>query len=124
MNEQTTPITLTDREWDIARALARELAPNVDRNELGKAVSYFQRVRSKTKFLKLLNRLPNSGYSRSRRTRDYLNRIAAACQRHLEPVSDDDRALSIVSWSFRLLTHHQTLSGQRSAHGRQQSRRR
>ncbi|MBU0704420.1 MAG: hypothetical protein KKC18_11200, partial [Chloroflexi bacterium] len=112
------------QEWAIAEAIARELAPNVDRNELGKALSYFQRTRSKTKFLKLLDRLPRSGYTRSSRTRDYLNRIAATCQRHLAPITDDHRALAIVSWSFRLMTHQQTLGGQRSAQGRPQSRRR
>jgi hypothetical protein len=124
MNETRETVILTDREWAIAEAIARELSPYVDRNELGKALSYFQRVRNKAKFLKLLERLPHSGYTRSRRTRDYLTRISDACQRHLKPITDDHRALAILSWSFRLMTHHQTVGGQRSAQGRPRSRRR
>ena len=109
---------LSRQEWAIAEALARELASDVDRNELGKAISYFQRVRSKDKFFKLLERLPRTGYSRSKQTRDYLVRIANACRRHLQPISNDRRALAVVSWSFRLMTRYQTQSGQRTAESR------
>jgi hypothetical protein len=118
MEQERGPVVLNSEEWAIAKALARELARDVDRNELGKAVSYFQRVRSRTKFFRLLERLPQSGYTRSRRTRAYLERIAQACQRHLQPISDDRRALAVVSWSFRLMTQYQTRTGRRYARSR------
>ncbi len=123
MDETKTPVVLSRDEWKIAEALARELAPNVDRNELGKALAYFHRTRSKAKFLKLLERLPRSGYVRSNQTREYLHRIADACQRHLRPVTDDLHALAILGWSFRLLTNYQTQSGQRYATDRTRGRR-
>jgi hypothetical protein len=118
MEEKREPVVLNSKEWEIVRALAQALAHDVDRNELGKVVSYFQRTRSKDKFLKLLERLPRSGYTRSRRTRGYLKHIEKACRQHLEPISDDRRALSIVSWSFRLMTYYQTRTGRRRARGR------
>ena len=101
------------QDWTAAEEIARELSPYVDRNELGKVVNYFQRVRDKERFFELLNRLPKSGYTRSRKTREYLDRIRDVCQRHLEPITDDGQALAIVSWAFRLVSHYQTVQGQR-----------
>jgi hypothetical protein len=124
MDEQHGPVILTRQDWAVAQAIARELAPHVDRNEFGKVLSYYQRVGSREKFLKLLEQLPRSGYTRSRRTRDYLERIAEACQRHLDAVPGDRRALAVLGWSFRLMTHEQTEKGQRYARSRQKSRRR
>jgi hypothetical protein len=124
MDANNAPVVLSREEWKIAEALARELAPNVDRNELGKVLAYFHRVRNKDKFFKLLERLPRSGYVRSNQTRDYLNRIADACQKHLRSVKDDRHALAVLGWSFRLMTHYQTQSGQRSASDRPRPRRR
>jgi len=123
MGEWNEPIVLTQREWAAADALARELAPDVDRNELGKVISYFQRTRSREKLFELLERLPRSGYVRSKRTREYLRRIAGACQRHLRNVEGDRRALAVLGWSFRLMTRYQTESGQRYARGRQKRQR-
>jgi len=106
---------LTSAEWRKADAIARDLAVDVDRNELGKVISYFQRLKDKGKLFALLRALPDSGYLHSGRTRGYLRRIAAACEKYLADVGDDDMALSILGWSFRLMTYHQTLSGQRFA---------
>jgi hypothetical protein len=122
MGERNDSIVLTRSEWAAADALARELAPDVDRNELGKVISYFQRTRSREKLFALLERLPRSGYVRSRRTRDYLSRIAGACRRHLRNVEGDLRALAVMEWGFRLMTRYQTQSGRRYARGRQKHR--
>jgi len=122
MGEWNEPIVLTRREWAAADALARELAPDVDRNELGKVISYFQRTRSKEKLFELLERLPRSRYVRSKRTHEYLRRIAGACRRHLKGVEGDRRALAVLGWSFRLMTRYQTESGQRYARSRQKRR--
>jgi len=99
------------------------LTRDVDRNELGKVISYFQRTQSKEKLFDLLDRLPRSGYVRSKRTHEYLRRIAGACRRHLKRVEGDRRALAVLGWSFRLMTRYQTESGQRYARGRQKRRR-
>jgi hypothetical protein len=123
MEEWNEPIVLTRQEFAVADALALELAPDVDRNDLGKVISYFQRVRSKDRVLTLLKRLPQSGYIRSKRTHDYLSRIAEACRRHLANIKDSRRALAVLGWSFRLMTRYQTESGQRYARGRQKRRR-
>jgi hypothetical protein len=123
MEAWNEPIVLTHQEFAVADALARELAPDVDRNELGKVFSYFQRTRSKQKLFELLERLPRSGYVRSKRTREYLRRIAGACRRHLKGIEGDQRALAVLGWSFRLMTCYQTESGQRYARGRQRPRR-
>ena len=69
MDEWNEPIVLSKKEFAIADALARELAADVDRNELGKVIAYFKRERSRKKLFTLLGRLPDSGYVRSRRTR-------------------------------------------------------
>ena len=104
---------LTSEEWHKAEQMARDLARDVDRNELGKVVSYFKRVRDKEKFLTLLGRLPSSANIRSGRTQGYLRRIAGVCERHLADVESDRRALAIVAWAFRLMTYDQTRTGQR-----------
>ena len=109
---------LTSAEWRKADAIARDLTVDVDRNELGKIISYFQSWKDKDKLMELLRRLPGSGYIRSKRTRGYLERITGVCERHLADVRDDDTALAILGWSFRLMTYHQTLSGQRLADSR------
>lgn len=115
---------LTPAEWRKADAIARDLAVDVDRNELAKIICYFQRLKDKGKLLELLRRLPHSGYVRTGRTRGYLARIAGACETHLADVHDNDTALSILGWSFRLMTYHQTTSGRRFAQSRSARKRR
>ena len=122
METWNEPIVLTRDEFSAADALARELAPDVDRNELGKVISFFQRTRSREQLFKLLNRLPDSGYVRSKRTGGYLRQIAAACRRHLRGIDDDRRAAAVLGWSFRLMTRYQTQAGRRYARGRSKGR--
>jgi hypothetical protein len=103
--------------WEKADRIARELARSTDRNELGKVTSFFQRVKSKDKFLTLLERLPDSGYVRSNQTRDYLTRIRDVCTRELDDVPARE-ARYILAWAFRRMTYYQTISGQRTAQTR------
>ena len=77
-----TPEPTTD-EWNKAEVIARALAEDVDRNELGKIVSYAHRVRDTSAVLDLVHRLPRSGYVRSGRTRGYLERIDQVLQHEL-----------------------------------------
>jgi hypothetical protein len=110
-------------EWVKADAIARELALDVDRNELGKIVAYAHRTRDTDKILALVERLPRSGYVRSGRTRSYLARIASVLRRELVDL-EGERALAVLSWAFRLLTTYQTEHGTHRASGRQKRGRR
>ncbi len=109
-------------EWAKAEAIARELALDVDRNELGKIVAYAHRTRDTDKILALVERLPRSGYVRSGRTRGYLERISGVLRRELAGL-EGERALAVLGWAFRLLTTYQTERGTRRASGRQKRRR-
>lgn len=103
-------VELTAKDWERVHAIARELSVDVDRNELGKAVTYFRLTRSKDKFLKLLVRLPKSDYTRrSRRTQGYFHRIEETCRQSLGGVTDE-RALTIVMWALRMMTFYQAES--------------
>lgn len=113
---------LNRQEWARAETIARELALEVDRNELGKIVAYAKRTRDTAKILTLVEGLPRSGYVRSSRTQDYLERIAAVLRRELKSL-DNSRAVAVLAWAFRLMTTYQTEQGARTAGGRDRSRR-
>jgi len=100
-------VELSDKDWQRVHAIARDLALDVDRNELGKAMSYFRLHRKKEDFLTLLERLSRSQeYVRSQQTRTYFERILRTCRQYLAGV-DDAHALVMVSWAFRLVTYYQ-----------------
>jgi hypothetical protein len=111
-------MALTQQEWQTVHALARDLAGDVDRNEVGKVVAYFRLEKSRDRFLELLERLPASPMMRrSGRTRGYYQRIGQACRRHLQGVPDA-KALEMVAWAFRLMTFYGAQMGTRTAEGR------
>ena len=113
---------LNTQDWAKAEAIARELAHDVDRNELGKIVSYARRSRDVAKVIELARSLPASGYVRSGRTRSYLTRIAGTLQTNLAGITEGERALAILAWAFRLMTTYQTQLGTRKAGGRTSKR--
>ncbi|RME69896.1 MAG: hypothetical protein D6784_17640 [Chloroflexi bacterium] len=113
---------LTAKDWAKAEAIARELAHDVDRNELGKIVSYARRSRDVGRVIELARGLPASGYVRSGRTRSYLTRIADTLQNNLAGITDGEQALAILAWAFRLMTTYQTELGTRKAQGRKSKR--
>jgi hypothetical protein len=108
---------LNKAEWAKAETIARELARDVDRNELGKIVSYAHRNRNTQDIMALVETLPHSGYVRSQRTRGYLERIAEVLRRELAGM-EGEHALWVLTWAFRLLTTYQTEHGTRTAVGR------
>lgn len=113
---------LSQADWTRAETIARELAKDVDRNELGKIVAYARRVQGDpARILELVEALPKSGYVRSRRTRGYLQRIATVLSRQLAGL-EGERALLVLAWAFRLMTTYQTELGTRKAGGRKKSR--
>lgn len=101
-------LELSAGEWSKARAIAQALAPSVDRNELAKVLTYLRRQQGrrggKDRFLLLLERLPESNYIRSGRTRGYFERIRDVCRRELADLPDD-RAVLVLGWAFRLMTY-------------------
>lgn|GEM_PF-1917343 len=108
---------LSKREWVKVEAIARALAQDVDRNELGKIVAYARQVHDTDRVLKLVERLPRSGYVRSGRTRGYLERIAGVLRRELSGM-DGEQSQRVLAWAFRLMTAYQTEKGTRTAIGR------
>jgi hypothetical protein len=114
---ETGPVELTSAEWAKADAIARELAVDVDRNELGKIVAYAHRAPDVAHILDLVERLPQTGYVRSSRTKGYLQRIGVALRRELKGL-EGRRALAVLCWAFRLMTMYQTEQGTRTADGR------
>ncbi len=108
---------LDKADWAKAETIARELAMDVDRNELGKIVAYAHRNRKAQDIMALVESLPQSGYVRSKRTASYLQRIADVLRRQLSGM-DGERALLVLTWAFRLLTTYQTEHGTRTAVGR------
>ncbi len=104
---------LRPQDWEKVRAIARNLAVDVDRNELGKVISFFRLRRNKERFLELIERLSRSEEMiRSQRTRGYFLRILAVCREELADVDSNQRALLIVSWAFRLMTYYEEKSGE------------
>lgn len=112
-----TPEPIED-EWNKAEVIARALAEDVDRNELGKILAYARSVRDTESILDLVHRLPRSGYIRSGRTQGYLQRIDQVLQRELAGLVGE-RAVLVLAWAFRLMTFYQTQLGTRRASGRQ-----
>ena len=108
---------LNEADWARADAIARQLAMDADRNELGKIVAYAHRTRDEQKLMALVERLPDSGYIRSGRTRGYLERIAGVLRSELKGL-EQERAMKVLAWAFRLLTTYQTEAGTRTAAGR------
>jgi len=117
-------MALTEQEWKTVHTLARDLARDVDRNELGKVVAYFRLEKSTDRFLELLNRLPESPLTRrSGKTRRYYERIRGTCHKYLQGIPDE-KALEMVAWVFRLVTYYAAEMGTRTAKGRQRGARR
>jgi len=114
-------MAMSKADWAKADAIARQLAKDVDRNELGKIVAYAHRTRDPEKVITLAKRLPQSGYVRSRRTRRYLQRIAQVLSTELAGL-EGEQALAVLTWAFRLLTTYQTEMGTRTAAGRRRKR--
>ncbi|RQW79966.1 MAG: hypothetical protein EHM14_06750 [Methanothrix sp.] len=97
---------MTEREWKIADALARAMAPNVDANEVGKVLAFWRRWHDPKKVFDLVKRLPESGQVRSGRTRGYYEAMSRYFDQHLRDVRPEVFGL-ILGWSFRLMRYYQ-----------------
>lgn len=101
---------ITPGRLDLADEMAQDMAPDVDRNELGKVVAFYRRWPDPQRVFDLLEMLPDSGHLYSGRTKGYYRAIARACRRHLSNVDPETFGV-VLGWSFRLLTYHQTRLG-------------
>jgi hypothetical protein len=96
----------TRDDMRIADRMAQEMAAVVDASELKKIVSYVERFRDPARCLELLQRLPESGFARTGRTRGYYRAILQSVERHLRDV-EGERFVAILAWSERLLRYYQ-----------------
>lgn len=101
---------ITPEGLKLADRMAQDMAPDVDRNELGKIVAFYRRWPDPQRVFKLLGLLPDSGHLYSGRTKGYYQAIARVCRRHLRN-TDPETFGVVLGWSFRLLTYHQTRLG-------------
>ncbi|MGF1524267.1 MAG: hypothetical protein ACFBSF_18255 [Leptolyngbyaceae cyanobacterium] len=105
---------LTDAQWQIADAIARQLViEGTDVNELRKAMSYLRDRRDQAdagkKFFDYLKTLVRHGNAigHSKRTLGYYQSLDAVCSQYLANYQDDPlRMLHILSWAARLVQYY------------------
>lgn len=107
-------IELTDAQWQIADAIARQLViDEVDLNELRKAIAYLRSTVEKENagktffdYLKTLVRQGNT-VSHSGRTIEYYRNLDIICNQYLENYQDDaHRMLFFLGWAARLAKYY------------------
>jgi len=105
---------LTDAQWQIADAIARELVlSGTDVNELRKAIAYLRAVihqeDASEKFFIYLKTLVRQGkqVSHSRRTQEYYQSIDKVCDQFLKGrISESEKLLVILGWAARLTIYY------------------
>lgn len=105
---------LTDAQWQIADAIARQLViEGTDVNELRKATTYLRdrqnEARAGKKFFDYLKTLVRYGNAigHSKRTLGYYQSLDAVCSQYLDSYQDDaERMLYILSWAARLVQYY------------------
>ena len=105
---------LTDAQWQIADAIARQLViEGTDVNELRKATTYLRDRQDNPgagkKFFDYLKTLVRHGnvIGHSRRTLGYYQSLDAVCSQYLDSYQDDAaRMLHILSWAARLVQYY------------------
>ena len=115
MNE---PYSLTEQQWNVAHAIAQQLAlEKIDVNELGKVISYLRafgdRDDAGAKFFKYLDTLARNGnrIGHSNQTLGYYKAISKACHQHLKPYQENPTdILQILGWAFRLTRYYKNNS--------------
>jgi len=105
---------LTDAQWPIADAIARQLVlDGVDVNELRKAIAYLRETvdrenagRNFFDYLKTLVRHGNT-IGHSKRTVDYYLSLDTICSQYLSSYQDDaPRILFLLGWAARLVKYY------------------
>ena len=106
--------TLTDAQWQVADAIARQLViDGTDLNELRKAIAYLRenvsREAAGKKFFDYLKTLVRHGNSigHSKRTVEYYRNLDAICSQYLTSYQDDaPKMLFLLGWAARLMQYY------------------
>ncbi|NEP19532.1 MAG: hypothetical protein F6J97_22010 [Leptolyngbya sp. SIO4C1] len=108
------PVDLTDAQWQIADAIARQLViDGTDVNELRKAMAYLRehlgQENAGRRFFEYLKTLVRQGNSigHSKKTIDYYRSLDAVCDQHLSRYqSDAPGLLMLLGWAARLVRYY------------------
>ena len=109
-----TDTELTDAQWQIADAIARQLVlDGVDVNELRKAIAYLRETVDKENagknFFDYLKTLVRHGdtIGHSKRTVDYYRSLDIICSQYLTNYQDDaPKMLFLLGWAARLVKYY------------------
>ncbi len=109
-----TDTELTDAQWQIADAIARQLVlDGVDVNELRKAIAYLRETVDKENagknFFDYLKTLVRHGdtIGHSKRTVDYYRSLDTICSQYLTNYQDDaPKMLFLLGWAARLVKYY------------------
>jgi hypothetical protein len=106
-------MSLTDKQWEIAHAIAQTLVKeDTDANEVSKAVAYLRTVIDKndatSRFLTYLKTLVRDGkmIGHSGKTPGYYRNIEATCSQYFKSNSDALTILQILGWVSRLMKYY------------------
>jgi len=115
-NTELVTESLTDKQWEIAHAIAQTLVKEqTDVNELGKAITYLRnavnqdRADANSRFFKYLKTLVGNGrqIGHSGKTTDYYRSIDKACSDCLKGFQGDaSTLLQILGWASRLMRYY------------------
>ncbi|MEL6454882.1 MAG: hypothetical protein AAFQ40_09225 [Cyanobacteria bacterium J06623_5] len=114
MEVQDRADILTDQQWQIADAIARELVlGDMDVNELRKAIAYLRTISTKEtagkRFFDYLKTLVRQGNTigHSKRTLGYYRTLDEVCTKYLSDYQDDaPRMLVFLGWAARLIKYY------------------
>lgn len=114
MPVKTAPIELTEAEWQIVDAMARQLVlEDTDVNELRKAIAYLrdhlEGEDAGKRFFDYLKTLVRHGHSigHSKRTIDYYRSLDTVCSQYLSSYqADAARMLTLLGWAARLVQYY------------------
>jgi hypothetical protein len=106
---------LTDNQWDVAHAIARQIVQNgANVGELKKAMAYLRTCADApdggTRFFKYLGNLVGAGdrIGHSKRTVEYYRGLNDACIKYLKPLQNNPQImLEILGWAGRLIPYYQ-----------------
>ncbi len=106
-----TTASLTNQEWNIAHAIARDLiVSETDPNEVKKILEYLRKFQSKN-FFEYLKTFATKGHQigHSGRTIEYYRNIETVCKKHLIDYQDQPQLmLNILGWTTRLMKYYKT----------------
>ncbi|MFE4108373.1 hypothetical protein [Almyronema epifaneia] len=116
MTTETISLELTEVQWQVARAIARQLViDDTDVNELRKTIAYLREYRDRANagkaFFDYLKTLVRRGdqIGHSKKTIDYYKSLEAVCDSHLKDYqAEAPQMLMILGWAARLVQYYKS----------------